>query len=113
MRPQDLPDDQRDIFRRWNEIAEFYRIDIQVFVVEAVFYFLFDQIGKPAQVDHHARIRVDFTRNLYFQFVVVPMVIRVVAQAEHFFVALVRPGRVVQAVGGVEMGFAKNGYVHF
>ncbi len=109
MLPQNIPNDDTNIFCRRVQIAEFYGVQIQVLVVEAVFNFIPDQVGEPTDIYHHTRFGVDFADHFYFQFVVVPVSVRVVAQAEHCLVFFIAPGGIVQAVCGVEMGFANNG----
>ena len=109
---QNLPDDHADIFRRRVQVAELHRIEIQVMVVEAVFHLLLDQVGQPAKIDDVAGSRVYLARYFHFQFIIVAVVIGVVAQAEYCTVALIRPGRIVQTVGGIEMRASDNSYFH-
>lgn len=110
--PQNHVNHHTNVFGGRVQVSEFLGVEIEVFVVEAPLDLLFDQVGQPAQIDHHARIRVDFTRHFYFQFIIVPVPVGVVAQAEHFTVALIRPRRVVQPVCGIEMGAANDGDFH-
>jgi hypothetical protein len=90
-------------------VAEFFGVEVEIFVIEAVFHVLADEVGEVLQVNEHAGFGVGFAGDFDFEFVVVAMPVGVVADTEDFAVPLVRPMRAVQPVGGVEMGFSKNG----
>lgn len=109
---QDPPDDYADIFGRRVQVPKFCRVEVQVFMIKAVFHFPVDKPGQPAEIDDHTGLGINFTGHFHLQFVVVAVPVGVVAEAENLPVLFIRPGGVVQAVGGIKMGTAYYGNFH-
>ena len=112
MLPQDVPDDVADVLGSGIEIAELLCVEVEIFVVEALFYLFLDEVFQVFEIDEVACFRIDFTADFYLQFVIVAVVVGVVAQAENLPVLFVRPGGVVQAMRCIEVGFTENGDAH-
>lgn len=112
MRPKDAPDDQANVLGGGNQVAEFLRIEIQVFVVEAGLNLVPNQLGEPCQVQHYACFRVNLAGYPYFKLIVMAMKIGIVAKPENSAVFFIRPGGIVQAVCGVEVGTTGDGDFH-
>lgn len=84
-------------------MLELFGVYIQIFMVEAVFYLVLDEVFQHFHVDQVACFRVNFSTDLYFQLVVVPVITGIIAEPEYFFVFLVRPVWVVEPVCGIEV----------
>ena len=81
-------------------------------MVKFISYVFFDQVAEYLHVHDVARHRVRFAYYAHNQFVVMTVKVGIAALAENPEVLFVIPPGVVQAVGGIEVFFTKNGYFH-
>ncbi len=81
--------DGGDVFDRWIERAEFFAIDIEMFVVEEVEHVLFYELLQEVDGEDLAGEGVQFSGDGNFQLIVMAMAVWIVAAAEQVAVLLV------------------------
>ena len=107
-----LPDNDGDVFGGWIQCLKFFRIAVQIAVVERFHDFFVDQRFQFFQVEHEPGFGIDLPVDQHFELVVVPVKIGVGTKPEHVAVFIVAPVAAEQAVRGVELRFADDGGFH-
>ena len=106
MVPEQIPYFNGDILRRWIEVPEIFHVQVKVPVVVPLDDLFPDQLVEILKVYDITSFRIYRTGHFDHQVIIVPMVVLIVAFAEHLFVFFIAPVRVVKAVRGIEMGLA-------
>ena len=106
MRFEQGPDDERDIFGRWNNAAQFRHVEIEVLVIERTNDYVVHQLPEFFQVDDITRLRIGNARDRYLDRVIVSVPTDVITLIEDSLVLLVGICWIVEPVRGGKMSFA-------
>ena len=98
-----LPDFHDEDFATGHFALHEIDVEVQVFMIYLLDYLPFNDITQQLKVNHKTCIGIRFALYRYDQFKIMPVPVNVSAGAKNFFIALLRPGRIVEPVSRIEV----------
>ena len=103
VRAYPVPYYYRYIFGSRIKVSKISYLEVKVFMIKRLFYFLLNNILQHLYIDYKTRFRIYFTGYAYYKLIVMPMKIRVTAFTEYVKILLVVPVLTLKGVCGIKM----------